>query len=221
MTRRLVPQWCLLCTAATTATLCSECAAELPRLPATRCAVCARPLAVGGLCGACLKRAPHFDRVIAPFVYRFPLDALIRAFKYGGRLALARALGAALAEAVAQEPADAIVPMPLAARRLAERGFNQAQELARAVAARTGIALLPQACRKVADTVPQAALPWSERAKNVRRAFVCDADLAGMRIAVVDDVLTTGATLNELARVLRRAGAISVQGWVLARVLPR
>jgi ComF family protein len=116
---------------------------------------------------------------------------------------------------------DAIVPMPLAPGRLAERGFNQALEIARPVARRTGIPLLPHACRKVVETAPQAALPWIERAKNVRRAFVCDAGLRGKRIAVVDDVLTTGATLNELARVLRKAGAREISGWVVARTLPR
>jgi ComF family protein len=112
------------------------------------------------------------------------------------------------------------VPMPLARGRLAERGFNQALEIARVVATRTGIALLPHSCRKVVETPAQAMLPWKERARNVRRAFVCDADLQGRRIAVVDDVLTTGATLNELARVLRKAGAVEVRGWVVARALP-
>jgi predicted amidophosphoribosyltransferase len=85
----------------------------------------------------------------------------------------------------------------------------------------TGTPLLPRACRKVIETPPQAALPWKERAKNVRRAFVCDADLRGARVAVVDDVMTTGATMNELARVLRKAGAVEVTGWVVARTLPR
>jgi ComF family protein len=146
------------------------------------------------------------------------VDALIHALKYGGRLALASTLGEALAQAVPHD-VDAIVPMPLARERLAERGFNQALEIARVVAARTGIPLLRDAVRKVVDTPPQAALPWNERARNVRRAFVCDSDLAGVRIAVVDDVLTTGATLNELARVLRKAGAVSVAGWVVARTL--
>jgi len=108
----------------------------------------------------------------------------------------------------------------LARGRLAERGFNQALEIARIVSARTGIPLLPLACRKVVDTPPQATLPWKDRAKNVRRAFVCDADLRGKRIAVVDDVLTTGATLGEVARVLRKAGAAEVAGWVVARTLP-
>ena len=113
------------------------------------------------------------------------------------------------------------MPMPLARGRLAERGFNQALEIARVVAAATGIALLPRACRKVTET-PAAGHAAVERTrKNVRRAFVCDADLEGMRIAVVDDVLTTGATLNELARVLRKAGAAEVRGWIVARTLPR
>jgi predicted amidophosphoribosyltransferase len=109
--------------------------------------------------------------------------------------------------------------MPLAHGRLKERGFNQALEIARVVAAHTRIPLLRNAVRKVVDTPPQAALPFKERAKNVRRAFQCDSDLTGQRIAVVDDVLTTGATLDELARVLRKAGAVRVTGWVVARTL--
>ena len=177
------------------------------------------PLTSGTVCGACLDRSPRFDRAEAPFAYRFPVDALIHALKYGGRLALASTLGEALAQAVPHD-VDAIVPMPLARSRLVERGFNQALEIARVVATRTGIPLLPLACRKVVDTPPQATLPWKDRAKNVRRAFVCDADLRGKRIAVVDDVLTTGATLSEVARVLRKAGAAEVAGWVVARTLP-
>jgi ComF family protein len=228
----MLPQRCLLCGApappaspvagasAAHPLLCADCDADLPRLAAARCTVCALPLPSGAVCGACLNRPPRFDRVSAPYAYRFPVDALIHAFKYGGRLAHAAPLAAALAGAVPRD-ADVIVPMPLAPRRLAQRGFNQALELARVVAARTGIALAADACRKVLDTVPQAALPWQERAKNVRRAFVCDADFTGLRVAVVDDVLTTGATLSEIARVLRRAGAISVAGWVVARTLPR
>jgi ComF family protein len=211
------PQACVLCCARVNGnTLCAPCEADLPWLPRARCAVCALPLATGEMCGACLARPPLFDRVAAPFAYRFPLAQLIHALKYGGRLALARTLGEALARTVPCD-VDAIVPMPLARGRLAERGFNQALEIARIVAARTGIPLARDAVRKVVDTPPQAALPWNQRARNVRRAFVCDADFAGERIAVVDDVLTTGATLNELARVLRKRGAASVAGWVVAR----
>lgn len=216
-----LPQSCQLCGADSgPRPLCAPCLQDLPWLPAGRCAACAVPLTSGSVCGACLARAPRFDTVEAVFAYRFPVDALIRAYKYRGRLALARALGELLAAEVARD-ADVIVPVPLAPGRLAERGFNQALEIARVVAAATGIALAPAACRKTAETPPQAALPWKERARNVRRAFVCDAEFDGERVAVVDDVLTTGATLNELARVLRKAGAGSVRGWVIARALPR
>ena len=168
----------------------------------------------------CLERPPHFDRVEAACAYAFPVNALVHRFKYGRRLALGRTLGELLARQ-ARGSVDAILPLPLGPRRLAERGFNQALEIARVVAARTGAALLPQACRKVTETPAQASLPWRERARNVRRAFVCDAGLEGLRVAVVDDVLTTGATLNELARVLKKAGAREVRGWVVARTLPR
>ncbi len=219
--RRLLAQSCALCGAGSGGDpLCAPCAVELPRLPDGRCSICALPLTSGAVCGACLASPPRYARVRAPFAYGYPLDALIRAYKYGGRLAYSRLLGSALAAHVGRD-ADAIVAMPLSPARLAERGFNQALEIARVVAGATGIPLLPFACRKVVDTAPQAALPWKERAKNVRRAFVCDAELTGRRVAVVDDVLTTGATLNELARVLRKAGAVEVQGWVVARTLPR
>lgn len=219
--QQLLSRRCVLCDAPTTGGWsCAGCESELPWLPPARCAVCAVPLASGTICGACLDRPPAFDRVLAVFAYDFPVAALIHAFKYGGRLGLAPALGEVLAAGGAPA-ADVLVPMPLAPRRLRERGFNQALELARFASRRHGIPILASACRRVADTPPQAALPWRERARNVRRAFVCDAALSGLRVAVVDDVVTTGATLNEIARSLRNAGAVSVVGWVLARTLPR
>lgn len=150
--------------------------------------------------------------------YTFPVDALVQAYKYAGDLSLARLLADALVRVVAAD-VHAIIPMPLAPARLRERGFNQAQELARHLSATLSLPLLTHACRKISDTAVQATLPFSARARNVRGAFVCDADLRGMRVAIVDDVMTTGATLNELARVLKRAGAVHVSGWVVARTL--
>lgn len=215
----VLPRHCLLCGAAVTrAALCAACDAELPRLPQSRCQVCALPIHGGDICGACLDHPPRFDRVSAVFAYSFPLDALIHAFKYGGNLAIGSVLGQALGNTIA-ERADVIVPMPLAPERLRQRGFNQAYEIARSVGRMTGIPIAAYICRKVMETQPQAALPWKERAKNVRGAFVCDGDLADKHVAVVDDVMTTGATLNELARNLKRAGAAQVSGWVVARAL--
>ncbi len=220
-TRARLPQPCQLCGAdSAPQPICAACLEDLPWLARGRWVVCAVTLARGRVWGACLEQAPRFDKVEAVFAYRYPVDSLIRTYKYRGRLALARVLAELLAREVARD-VDVIVPTPLAPRRLAERGFNQALEIARVVAQETGIALIPDACRKTADTPPQASLPWKERARNVRRTFVCDVDFDGERVAVVDDVLTTGATLNELARVLRKAGAGSVRGWVIARALPR
>lgn len=214
-----LPQRCLLCTAASSPdVLCAACHRALPRLPQAQCTLCAAPTASGAVCGTCLRRAPRFDRVAAALAYSFPVDALIHAFKYGGNLALAQLFGEILAQRV-DEPADAVIPMPLSRERLRSRGFNQAHEIARVVGQRLGIPVLARACRKVADTQPQALLPWSERARNVRGAFVCDLDLRDVRVAVVDDVMTTGATMNEIARNLRQAGAVRIVAWVVARAL--
>jgi ComF family protein len=217
--RAALPAHCVLCGARSASDrLCEPCAATLPRLPPERCARCALPLPSGATCGACLASAPRYDRVVAAHPYAFPVDALVHSYKYAGDLTLAPLLGRALAAHLTAD-VDAIVPMPLSASRLKARGFNQAQELARHLGDALRVKVLTEACRKVAETPPQAALPFSERARNVRGAFVCDADLRQMRIAVVDDVMTTGATVNELARNLKRAGATHVSVWVVARTL--
>lgn len=220
-TQVALPQQCLLCTAPAMAQpLCADCYARLPWLTATRCPQCALPTSDGRVCGACLAHPPRFDGVTAAFAYAWPLAPLIHQYKYAGNLALAQLLAQALNERL-DGGVDLIIPMPLAPARLRDRGFNQALEIARVVSRLTGVPLAANGCRRVRDTVPQAALPWKERAKNIRGAFVCDADLNGLRVAVIDDVMTTGATLNELARNLRKAGAAGIQGWMVARALPR
>jgi len=219
--QRALPQQCVLCTSPGLAqALCSECYSYLPWLDDVRCPQCALPTDEGRLCGACLADRPRYDRVSAAFAYAWPLAPLIQRYKYGGNLALAPLFAHALTRNLASG-ADLIIPMPLAPARLRGRGFNQALEIARVVSRLTRVALATDACRRVRDNTPQASLPWNERAKNVRGAFVCDADLSGLSVAVIDDVMTTGATLNELARNLRQAGAIEIQGWMVARALPR
>jgi ComF family protein len=165
-----------------------------------------------------LSHPPGFDAITAAFIYEWPLAPLIQRYKYAGNLALAGVFARALASRI-NTAVDVIIPMPLAPRRLAERGFNQALEIARVVSRVSQTTLAPTACRRVLESVPQATLPWKERARNIRGAFVCDADLRGKRVAIIDDVLTTGATINELARNLRKAGAIEIQGWVVARAV--
>ena len=215
----MFPTQCVLCGSRDARPrLCAACERSLPRLPPARCTRCALPLTSGEVCGDCIARPPRYDRVLAGYPYAFPVDALVQAYKYGGDLTLAPVLAAGLAREI-DERVDAIVPTPLSPSRLKERGFNQAQELARHLGLHARVPVLRTACRKVIDRAPQASLPFSERAGNIRGAFVCDADLRNMQVAIVDDVMTTGATVNELARNLKKAGATRVSVWVVARTL--
>ena len=218
--RRAIAPSCLLCAGPAKGELiCQGCDGDLPRLSAQHCDQCALPITEGNRCGACLAHTPAYDHVCAPFTYDFPADALVQGLKYRGMLAVAPLLGNAIAGCLDEQP-DVLVPMPLGTARLRERGFNQAQEIARHIARTHNLKLMPHACRRVRDTPPQAALPWKERAKNIRRAFVCDEDFTGKHVAVVDDVMTTGATLNEIARNLKQAGAVRVTGLIATRTLP-
>jgi ComF family protein len=213
----LAPE-CLLCGAhAGDSMMCEPCAAALPTLPPS-CPVCAMPSPGAGTCGACLSRPPAFDATIAVWPYVYPVDRLVHALKYQSDLPVARLFGNALAKTVRARPVDCIVPMPLARERLTARGFNQAMEIARAAAPRAMIEA--GGVTRVRDTARQTELPYGERARNVRGAFACGATLRGRRVAVVDDVMTTGATLAELAATLKRAGAERVENWVVARTPP-
>ncbi len=222
--KQLFSQDCQLCGGRADASLCVECARELPYRLARGCPRCAAQSPEGQLCGACLAEAPAFDQTIAAFTYAFPLDRLLQSYKFNENLALAAAFSAALRDAVRRHHTqtgavlpDRILPLPLARKRLAARGFNQSALLARSVARDLGVAGAPHGLLKVRDTPPQAGLDREARLKNVRGAFNCGESLAGLRIAVVDDVMTTGATLSEAARALKKAGASFVSAWVLAR----
>lgn len=220
---RLLPaQPCLLCGADSHAGLCcSACDADLPRLAGAHCPVCGLPTADGSVCGECLKQPPSFDHTVAAFRYAFPVDKLIQALKFHERLILVNYLADALSQRIAPR-ADCIVALPLHPARLRERGFNQSLLLARRIARRLDIPLLSGACERVRNTPPQSSLPWKERDKNMRQAFVCKpgADVCGKHVAIVDDVMTTGASIGELARALKVAGASEVSAWVVARTLP-
>jgi ComF family protein len=155
------------------------------------------------------------------FGYAFPLDKLIQAMKYGEQLALANAFAEKLARRIDQSNLpDYVIAMPLHPNKLRERGFNQSLLLARKIARELNIKLLPNACQRVRDTPSQSSLKWKERDKNVRDAFRCDIDLTGKRVALVDDVMTTGASLNALAKVIKKSGATHIETWIIARTLP-
>lgn len=204
--------------------VCPACAAALPRLTGERCPVCALPTLGGLTCGPCQKLPPSFDATLAPFVYAFPVDRLIQSLKYRHRLALSGWFGKQLAEELGSHPdypvPDLILPMPLHPRRLAERGFNQALELARPLARLTGLPMVLDGVERNLNAPPQASLPWKARRKNIRGAFLCRKDFSGVHVLVVDDVMTTGATLEELADCLKQGGAARVTNLVLARTLP-
>ena len=219
--KQLMPaQPCVLCGALSRdGVWCQACDADLPRLGTSHCPVCALPTHDGATCGRCLQHPPAFNRTVAAYAYAFPLDKLIQAVKFSEQLVLVEQLAAALAQRIDQRP-DALVAMPLHPLRLRERGFNQSLLLARSLGKRLNIPLLTDVCERTRNTTPQSSLRWQERGKNMRKAFTCTADLSGKHIAVVDDVMTTGASIEELARTLRQAGAKEVSAWVVARTLP-
>ncbi|MHB0990225.1 MAG: double zinc ribbon domain-containing protein [Burkholderiales bacterium] len=234
--RTFFPQNCLLCNIMAGAhALCDACLADLPLHREPACPVCAHPSASGApsdtklpdpgsgeICGACLKHPPRFKHCLAAYTYRFPLDKLIGALKYHQQFALVDILTAPLiALASAGALPDALVAMPLHPRRLRERGFNQSLLLARRIARQLHIPLLETACRRVRDTAPQTTLSVDERRSNLRNAFICPEKITGKRIAIIDDVMTSGSSLDSLSRALLKAGAVEVECWVSARAALR
>jgi ComF family protein len=175
-------------------------------------------------CGRCLKKPPPLDRVHATFRYGFPVDRLLPRFKFHHDLAagreLAEAMQAELADAMpidAERP-QALIAVPLHPKRLRQRGYNQALELARPLAKAFAIPLLHDGLHRIRDIAPQIGLGALARRRNPRGAFAVGNDSLPSHVALVDDVMTTGATLHECAHVLKRAGVQHVDAWVAARV---
>ena len=167
--------------------------------------------------------APHFDTTHALFRYDYPLDKLLQHYKYRESLHLANTFAALWQQKYSPElsKAELIIPMPMHPTRLKQRGFNQALEIARILSQSNNIMLDYQSCQRIKLTPPQATLPLKDRVKNIRGVFSCDQNLHGKHIALVDDVMTSGASLNELAKTLKQAGAAHVECWIVARTLPK
>jgi ComF family protein len=183
------------------------------------CVACEAGLPTAELATLRLDAGPPALGLEAPFRYDFPMDLLVQALKYDGALANARVLGRLLAQHLRSKPCaiDVIVPLPLHRERLRDRGFNQSYEIARFVSNELSIPVDSRALARVRDTAAQVGLPRAARAANVRGAFETVAGrVAGRRIALLDDVVTTGSTTRAAAHALRAAGAASVVVWAVA-----
>jgi ComF family protein len=224
LAERIFGGTCYLCRGQSRGVLCVPCNADLPYLPEARCPRCAIPTREGAVCGRCTAERPAFDATVAVFSYAFPADVLVQGLKFRSELALAPFLGGALHSQVrggAAMRVDLVVPVPLHDLRLRERGYNQSMEIARSIAAKVGAPLHSDVCTRVRNTPAQLGLPLKERRENVRDAFSCRRPLDGASVAVVDDVMTTGATLDEMAATLKKFGATRVVNWVVARTPDR
>lgn len=222
--RLVLPPRCLLCGAAGDGgrDLCAGCRADLA-VNAPCCPRCAMPLATPApACGQCLRREPPFARAWAPLRYAHPLDLLEARFKFRADLAAGRVLSSLMIERVAIDAPELpglLIPIPLHAARLRERGYNQTLELLRPLAQTLGAPLRADALVRVRATPPQTGLDAAARRRNLRGAFAVASNASlPAHVAVFDDVMTTGATLHAAAKALRRAGVERVEAWVCARV---
>lgn len=217
-----IPSQCAICHAWPARTVCEACVTRFAQ-PCPRCATCALAVPQGlAQCGACVKSAPPLDQCFAAVSYGYPWDDCIGRFKFqqspGWAAALATLLRSTPWVEPALEEADCVVPMPLSVERLKERGFNQALELTRCLAARKADARL---LLRIRHTLPQSELPRARRLRNVAGAFAVDplraGTLRGQRVVLVDDVMTSGASVFAAAAALRQAGAAHITALVVAR----
>ena len=221
---RGLPSQCAVCHAWDWQRLCADCITRYVA-PCPRCERCAIEVPLGvRTCGACLKQPPPFEHALAAVDYKYPWDGLITALKFHAGLDLATVLAQRVIEAYGKGELPRpgwLLPVPLSAQRLRERGYNQAWELARRVAPALGCTTHPRWLLRVKDSPQQLSLPLAQRAANVRGAFAVAPrradELREQTVAVLDDVMTSGATAAEIARTLLGAGAKSVQVWVVAR----
>lgn len=214
---RLLPPRCAACSLAAGDPLCAACEADFFPASRARCVRCALPLPEAGLCGRCLANPPQFDATTALADYVAPVDGMVTALKFSARLDLAQVFGRLLAHRAPAAAGAIVAAVPLAFERTSERGFNQSQLIARAFCSARRMQLAAGPLRRIRHTLPQQSLKFDARHRNVRGAFEVTGDVQGKTLFIVDDVMTTGSTLNEIARILKQAGAVRVHNLVVAR----
>lgn len=222
---KLFKNTCPLCSEPSSNLICESCQAMLPAI-VTQCFQCGLPLNMVDTrdstvrCGQCLTDPPAFDLCISPYHYALPINQFITQLKFRHQLHYALILADLLISKIEQHPEnlpECIIPVPLHSNRLRQRGFNQALEIARPIAKKYDIILDSHSCTRVISTAPQMEQDKKTRAKNVKNAFQISPEFKHSHVAIVDDVMTTGHTLNELSRVLRAQGAKRIQVWAAAR----
>ncbi|MFM8465424.1 MAG: phosphoribosyltransferase family protein [Burkholderiaceae bacterium] len=224
---RLLPSSCALCGQQRAGVICASCQDRYTSQTITRCERCAMTLkGSSSICGRCIANPPSFDATFCATDYAPPIDVLVQSLKFGARLPLAAAFAQRMLNVVPRTTvtdAAMMIAVPLSSNRLVQRGFNQAHEIAKPLARAWRLPLASVLCVRVRDTEPQSSLPLSKRRGNMRGAFTLmrrDA-VEGKHVIVVDDVMTTGETLNAIAALLKRFGASRVTNLVFARTPAR
>ncbi len=215
----LMPARCVLCRqpAGRHISLCRECESSLKTNP-TNCESCARPLQKSGLCGECQKNPPYYDKTLAPLLYKDAVRNLLIELKFHEKLLNAKILAEVFTRLTNNDcHPDLMIPVPLHSGRLRERGYNQSLEIAREITAIHKIPFARKGCERRINTARQSELPMQQRKANVRGAFQSCRRFDNLHIAIIDDVMTTGNTVNELSKVLKKSGARRVDVWVIAR----
>jgi ComF family protein len=218
-----LPSFCTLCHMATKEKmLCQACWDALPWHDGMACARCAGSLSAGEICGECMQNAPPYQQTICVFYYQKPMDSLILSLKFAEKLSHAKLIGSLMAEKLTahyteKEKPQYLIPVPLHPTRLRERGYNQALEIARPIAKKLCIPIQKTVCTRILPTLSQASRNAKKRKKNMRNAFAIATPFQAKYVAIVDDVLTTGSTVREVAQLFKKAGVSRIDVWCCAK----
>ena len=222
----MTPPYCLLCPDQPESRngLCHDCWHGLPFIRDPQCQYCARALSRPGICGQCQQRRPAYDSTIAPLAYEDPVNEMLCALKYRQHLSFARPIASVMVDAAItqrQKRPDKLCAVPMTSRALRKRGLNQSVFIARFISRALGIPLCASLLKKTRHTDQQSGLSAKHRQSNLAGAFLCRRRLDGQHVVLIDDILTTGATANEISKILKTAGAARVDLWACARTHPQ